>query len=230
MTPTLTQTVVGVFDDRTTANRVVEELVNSGFDRGTIDVNSHDAYLSDAATGNTGLTGQTQHSHGGGIGGWFRRMFGDDDYSTYGTHYAEAVRRGGTAVCVRTSEADADRAADILERNGAVDIDQRAAAWKQRGYTSYDETAKPLSRSEIESERAYYGKDKGERTVPVVQEELQVGKRTVNRGGVRVFQRVHDQPVEEQVNLREEHVHVERRPVNREASERARTTVARWNR
>src|SRR5688500_3923373 len=134
MTPTMTRTVVGIFDDRTTANRVVEELVSSGFDRSQIDINSHDAYISDAATGNTGLTGQTHHGHGGGIGGWFRRMFGDDDYSRDGVHYAEAVRRGGTAVCVRTTETDAERATDILDRNGAVDIDRRAESWKQQGY------------------------------------------------------------------------------------------------
>ena len=209
----MTRTVVGIFDDRTTANRVVEELVSSGFDRSQIDVNSHDAYISDAASGNTGLTGQTHQSHGGGIGGWFRRMFGDDDYSTHGTHYAEAVRRGGTAVCVRTSEADVDRAADILDRNGAVDIDRRSESWKQQGYQGFDDNARPYSSTEIEQEREFH------RNIPVVQEELQVGKRTVNRGGIRVLNHVHEVPVEENVTLREEHVHVDRRPVNRAATE-----------
>jgi uncharacterized protein (TIGR02271 family) len=54
-----------------------------------------------------------------------------------------------------------------------------------------------------------------ERAIPVVEEELQVGKRAVNRGGVRVFSRVVEKPVEERVQLREENVTVERRPVNR---------------
>jgi len=53
--------------------------------------------------------------------------------------------------------------------------------------------------------------------VPVVEEELAVGKRTVETsGGVRVHQTVTERPVEESINLREEHVNVERRPVDRE--------------
>jgi len=56
---------------------------------------------------------------------------------------------------------------------------------------------------------------RGETTIPVVEEELNVGKREVERGGVRVESRVEERPVEQAVNLREEHVHVERRPVDR---------------
>jgi uncharacterized protein (TIGR02271 family) len=56
-------------------------------------------------------------------------------------------------------------------------------------------------------------------SVPVVEEELQVGKRTVNRGGVRVFTRVEERPVEETVRLREERAQVERTPVDRPATE-----------
>jgi uncharacterized protein (TIGR02271 family) len=53
--------------------------------------------------------------------------------------------------------------------------------------------------------------------IPVVEEELKVGKREVQRGGVRVFQRVRETPVHEQVVLREEHVKVERHPVDQPA-------------
>jgi uncharacterized protein (TIGR02271 family) len=58
-----------------------------------------------------------------------------------------------------------------------------------------------------------------EATVPVVEERLAVGKREVEQGGVRVKTRVEERPVEEQVNLREEHARVERRPVDRPANE-----------
>ena len=51
--------------------------------------------------------------------------------------------------------------------------------------------------------------------LPVVEEELRIGKREVQTGGVRVRQEVSERPVEEQVNLREERVSVERRPVDR---------------
>jgi uncharacterized protein (TIGR02271 family) len=59
----------------------------------------------------------------------------------------------------------------------------------------------------------------GEARVPVVEEEVRIGKREVERGGVRVRTEVSEKPVEEQVNLREEHVRVERRPVDRPATQ-----------
>lgn len=55
-----------------------------------------------------------------------------------------------------------------------------------------------------------------EAAIPVVEEELAVGKRTVQTGGVRVEKEVTAQPVEENVNLHEERVTIERRPVDRE--------------
>jgi uncharacterized protein (TIGR02271 family) len=55
-------------------------------------------------------------------------------------------------------------------------------------------------------------------SIPVIQEELQVGKREVQRGGVRIYQRVTETPVQETLNLREEHVSVERHPVNQPAT------------
>jgi uncharacterized protein (TIGR02271 family) len=55
--------------------------------------------------------------------------------------------------------------------------------------------------------------------IPVVEEELHVGKRDVGAGRVRIHSRVVERPVQEQVNLREERVHVERRPVDRALSE-----------
>lgn len=55
----------------------------------------------------------------------------------------------------------------------------------------------------------------GEIAVPVVEEQIRIGKRTVEGGGVRVHSRVKEVPVEESVRLREERVHVERRPADR---------------
>lgn len=58
----------------------------------------------------------------------------------------------------------------------------------------------------------------GSQTIPVIQEELAVGKREVQRGGVRVYQRVRETPVNESVQLREETIHVERHKVDQPAS------------
>lgn len=58
-----------------------------------------------------------------------------------------------------------------------------------------------------------------ERVIPVIEEELAVGKRTVDQGGVRVFRRIVEIPVSESVNLREEHVVVDRKAVDRPATD-----------
>lgn len=50
--------------------------------------------------------------------------------------------------------------------------------------------------------------------IPIVEETLDVGKRQVELGKVRVRTRVVSEPVREDVTLREEHVRVERRPAD----------------
>jgi uncharacterized protein (TIGR02271 family) len=54
----------------------------------------------------------------------------------------------------------------------------------------------------------------GDEVIPVAEEELYVGKRDVSHGRVRIRSYVVERPVSEQVNLREERVEVERRPVS----------------
>lgn len=49
----------------------------------------------------------------------------------------------------------------------------------------------------------------------MIEEQLNVGKRVVQRGGVRVHTTVSSRPVEEKINLREKNVTVNRRPVDR---------------
>lgn len=55
----------------------------------------------------------------------------------------------------------------------------------------------------------------GKQVLPVTEEQLQVGKRQVQRGGVRIHSHVTETPIEEEVRLREERVNVERRSVDR---------------
>ncbi|WP_207210262.1 general stress protein [Lichenibacterium ramalinae] len=54
--------------------------------------------------------------------------------------YAEGVRRGGTLVTVRADEAQIDRATQILDVDGAVDLDERRTAWGQDGWTAGPQT------------------------------------------------------------------------------------------
>ncbi len=54
--------------------------------------------------------------------------------------YAEGVRRGGTLVTVSSTTVDEGRIRDILDRDGAVDIEERHNDWKTQGYTGYSAT------------------------------------------------------------------------------------------
>jgi uncharacterized protein (TIGR02271 family) len=54
-----------------------------------------------------------------------------------------------------------------------------------------------------------------EEAIPIVEERLRVGKRETAHGRVRIRSYVVETPVQEQVTLHEEHVEVERRPVDR---------------
>ena len=55
-------------------------------------------------------------------------------------------------------------------------------------------------------------------TIKIIEERLQVGKREIVKGAVRVRSYVVERPVEEQVQLHEERVDVERHPVDRPAN------------
>lgn len=110
-----------------------------------------------------------------------------------------------------------------MNRFDPVDIDDRSSQWKNQGWAGYDEAAPMMSADEIEKDRSAYGTTRQPDTtetakIPVIQEEIKVGKRTVQRGGVRIIQRVQETPVNESVNLREEQVKVERHPVDQPAS------------
>lgn len=180
---------------------------------------------------------------GGLVSGLTRLGLGDDEAHTY----AEGLRRGGTLVTVNTDDQRADLAVGVMRRLGAVEIDKRAAEWREGGWQGFaeTETLRPHvtpdadeeatrridRRSEVTAEhepvRALADVARGgaaagdefavpppEVAIPVIAEELQVGKREVERGGVRVQKRVTETPVEEDVTLREERVNVDRRPAD----------------
>src|SRR5690606_25808226 len=99
------------------------------------------------------------------------------------------------------------------------------------GWSGYDETAEPYTSDQLTQERERYrsmdtdmGMERSrdidvgeERQFDVVEEELEVGKREIETGGVRVRSYVTSRPVEEQIRLRSERVRVDRRPVDRPA-------------
>jgi uncharacterized protein (TIGR02271 family) len=108
---------------------------------------------------------------------------------------------------------------EIMNSAGAVDVDRHVENYRRsEGYERHDPNAPAYSYEEANRERERFRGTEESTSIPVIDEELQVGKRVVRRGGVRVYSHVVDQPVEETVELREEHVRVERRPTDRPVS------------
>ncbi|MEO7177774.1 MAG: YsnF/AvaK domain-containing protein, partial [Allosphingosinicella sp.] len=125
-------------------------------------------------------------------------------------------RRGGYLLCARVDEDRADEAVRILDESESVDLDERETSWRSEGWSPYQQAGGGSTGFQQQQET---GRTVEEERIPIVEEELRVGKREVERGGTRVRSYVTETPVREQVNLREEHVSVERRPVDREVSE-----------
>jgi len=143
--------------------------------------------------------------------------------------YAESVRRGNVLVTAQVEDNRANEATRIMQRPGLIDIESQAKEWRSSGWKGFDTNATAVApaNSERMSSSAGNGAAKNatrssgkaaDDTFQVVEEELQVGKRAVETGGVRVTSNVHEVPVEEEVRLRQEHVEVERRPVDRPAT------------
>ncbi len=134
--------------------------------------------------------------------------------------YHEGIRRGGAILHAEVPDHQFDAAADVLERGGAVDIDEREAAWRREGWTGGTTAGGTAGLAQSDTSRQDFGasgtaRTGGEERIPVVEERLSVGKRETAHGRVRIRSYVVETPVQEQVTLREEHVNVERRPVDR---------------
>ncbi len=114
-------------------------------------------------------------------------------------HLQEGVAAGGAIVAVQAITSHVDTVERIFGQHKAAKIDEAV--------TEDQFAAEPMAAASAET------------TIPIVEEEMQVGKRTVDQGGVRVYRRVVEIPAEESINLREEHVVIERNPVDRPATQ-----------
>ncbi len=235
----MNNTVVAVFDDYGDAQSALNALYQEGgFTQADVKLSPPEA-TTEARQQALRSQQTTADSGGWGIGDFFRSLFGSDQHSDDAGIYAEAVRRGSYMLSVDAqSEEQAERAADIMQRFNAVDLDQRSSHWRSGGWTGYQSDAPLYSADQIRQDRDLYSKTtiasgtgaqaagtsagttaSTGKAIPVIQEQLEVGKRVVQKGGVRIFSRVSERPVQESVQLREEHVKVERTPVDQPATE-----------
>jgi len=199
----MNQTVVAVFDEYGDAQSAVNALnQEGGFTQA--DVTLSPAEETPEARQQI-LRAQQADSGGWSIGEFFKSLFGRDQQGEDAGVYSEAVRRGAYMVSVDAqTDEQADRAADILQRFNAIDLEQRAAGWRSSGWSGYQGDAPLYTAEEIRNDRDTYSKTtvagrqstagtQGASTsaatgqaIPVIEEQLQVGKRAVQRGGVRI--------------------------------------------
>lgn len=114
-----TRNVTAFFDTQDAAEKARADLVAAGISPDTIS-----------------MAGGVQPDHAAAEGGGFWHalkeffMPEEDRYT-----FAEGLRRGGFALSVGTSEAHYDHAVEILDADGAVDIDEREQSWRNEGWS-----------------------------------------------------------------------------------------------
>lgn len=207
------QTVVGIFNTAAEAKQAVQQLATAGFALDFVDVSQASSSASGTSSNYTDTSGTATEAVGDAagrtkdsVGGFFSSLFGGDNDEA--DTYAAVTRSGHSLVTVHVDTAEqAHKAADILDNAGALDVDSKAAEY---GVSNSYTANRPAPAATTGTDGM---------TAQVIEENLQVGKRTEQTGGVRLRSRIVEKPVEASVRLREEHVTVQRKPVNRAATE-----------
>ncbi len=193
--------IVATFDSPSAAEGAIRDLESARIP--SADIHS---YTKDEPTYQEYRTRQPEY-HGGGFWSW---LLGEEpthaqQYAAYDTSLAS----GYTVVTVTVDELHADTVTGILNQHGPSDIQEQTSG----GSETYQagSAAAPIAQTPSTSGVT---DNKQEEVIQLTEEELQVGKRTVDRGTTRIRRYVVRRPVEERVTLRDETVTVEhRRPV-----------------
>ena len=220
------------FDTQASAKKAVDNLVAAGIPRQHI-----------TETGGAGA-GTAAPASDRGFWDSLKDLFipDEDRYA-----YSEGLRRGGYLVSVNADEANYDRVLDILDEEGAVNMDEREQTWKSEGWSGYQPGLMgagvagaatgvgAMTETNYKTDTVARSAAMGETTrapvaplaatttgdadtVSLYAEELKVGKRDVNHGRVRLRSYVVETPVNESVSLHNETVSIDRRPVDRAVS------------
>jgi stress response protein YsnF len=199
------QTVIGIFKEGIDAQTAVQKLESTHqIGRDKIDIANPGSATAQRA-GN--ITEKDRDNDG--ISGFFNSLFGSDDNAT---RHTQAARKGWVVTVHADSRQEAERAAEILDSCGAVDVDEHAM---QSGQQTQARTGMPPQGAPRHDHTGDTDK-----SIPIIEERMNVGKREVERGGVHMRSRIVERPVEEHLRLREEHVDIERNKVNRPATDR----------
>jgi uncharacterized protein (TIGR02271 family) len=201
----MTRTITALFDQRADAEAAKNRLEAANVETGHISIH-------DKTSSGFHATGKSTTQDPGVWSSIKNAFVPDEDRHTY----EEGVRRGGFLLTADVNDDNIDAAVRVLEESDSIDVDDRAQQWKSSGW---DHT--PAAAVGAGVGAAAYGSDRtgtdveGEQSIPIVEEQLVVGKREVDRGGARVRSYVTETAVHEQVRLRDEKINVQRRAVDR---------------
>lgn len=199
------QTVIGIFKEGIDAQAAVQKLESTHhIGRDKIDI------ANPASSSAKHVGGSTTQKENDGVSGFFGSLFGQNDDAN---RHTQAARKGWVVTVHADSRQQAEQAAQVLDACGAVDIDEQ----NSQSSNPQAGTARP-PQGTAQPRTGQTGNT--DQTIPIMEERMNVGKREVERGGVRMRSRIVERPVEEHLRLREEHVDIERNKVNRPATER----------
>ena len=219
----MSQTITALYDDQAQAQTAMSKLVAAGFSQSSIRLTP-----GSSTTTTRSSTGSYDHTRDeGGFWAGLKDLFmpEEDRYA-----YTEGLSRGGTLLTATVEDSRVPAAMDILEENGSVDLDEREASWRKEGWSGYEgatgssavgavgsTAGATAARAEgaTEAVAAHGAAQTGTDYIPVVEERLNVGKRMVDSGRVRVRSYAVEEAVSENVTLHDETVQVDRRVVDR---------------
>lgn len=139
---------------------------------------------------------------GGLAGGLIGALIGSGIPEEHAEIYETGVKSGG--IVLRATPNSAEDARDIESK------------WTKCGGQNIYTDATEVSKTAAVAGRETTNTDvRSEGAIPIIEEELKVGKRTVQTGGVAIDAKMKSEKVSEDVNLRQENVDVEIRKVNR---------------
>lgn len=190
----MSHTLAAVFDNRSSAQQAMDELISTGFPRSGVS-------LQEAGAGASYAAGSDDGSFLSGIKHLFNSLFSRDDASVY----AEAIQRGNCVLTLNArSEDEVERASDVIERYGPIDIDEHALQWRASGWTGAESSHRSARQSPASMSRqsdsgmqqggsaqgSMQRADMGGQSISVLGDQYSFSTRASQRGGVRIYDTV----------------------------------------
>ncbi|KQS30729.1 YsnF/AvaK domain-containing protein [Dyadobacter sp. Leaf189] len=240
----MAKTVVGIFEYESDAQEAQNYLLANGFADGDVDIKTA-SYTSDGSSSTVNDNDDVMDR----VGNFFRDLFDGDEEETRRYSEAGRRGTIVTVHALDAAEAEAAAAildqygaVDVngTAENRMIPMDEAnvpaevytdpvipttaydatpGTTYTDRDVDTYDNRTIDITPDDDRRTRESLVSDERSASLPVIEEQLQVGKREIETGGVRLRSRIVERPVQESIRLRQEQVSISRTPVDRIASE-----------